>query len=73
MCEEFSCTPQIAKRELRRDPELVFDILELRAYARAKQAYDAFGQMSDAERRRLSDDPVIQLVMQTEFELMSDG
>lgn len=68
MCEEFGCTPTEGRLELRKDPALVFDILELRAYARAKQVYDRLGDMSDRERARVSSDPMVQLVMQTDFE-----
>lgn len=40
-CEEFHCTPPVAKRELEEDPERMGEqILQLRAYAAAKRAYD---------------------------------
>lgn len=37
VCEEFGCVPSVAIRELEDGPaELIWDIVELRAYARAK-------------------------------------
>lgn len=43
ICDEFHCLPSQAERELARDPELVFDILQLRGYAQTWQ------QMEDAD------------------------
>jgi hypothetical protein len=41
ICEEFGCLPSQARRELEcHDAALVFTILELRTYARAKEAFD---------------------------------
>lgn len=41
ICEEFGCLPSEALRELEDDPQrLVLDVMELRAYARAKAALD---------------------------------
>lgn len=73
MCEEFHCIPSVAELELRRNPDVVFEILRLRAYASAKRTYDAFDRMDRRERDRLNADPLIQLVQQTEFELMQRG
>lgn len=40
-CEEFSCLPSQAVRELLDDPQqLALDVMELRAYARTKDALD---------------------------------
>jgi hypothetical protein len=38
ICEEFTCLPSEAARELERDPQLVFDILELRHYKQTRDA-----------------------------------
>jgi len=49
VCEEFSCTPMVAARELEEDPEhRVLAVLELRAYARAKTAIDQAQSAADA-------------------------
>jgi hypothetical protein len=69
VCEEFGCAPSVALEELERNEALVFDVMELRAYARGKQVYDALGSMSDAERRRAQADRIVQLVTETDFAL----
>lgn len=46
MCEEFGCTPAEA---LRQDWRLVRDIMDLRAYARAKVAVDRARNDADVE------------------------
>lgn len=41
ICEEFNCLPSAALRELMNDPaQMAIDIMELRAYARTKEAID---------------------------------
>ncbi len=41
VCEEFNCLPSQAYREIMNDPsQMVFDIMELRSYARAKEILD---------------------------------
>lgn len=70
VCEEFHCVPSVGARELDRDAELVLEVMELRAYARAKAIYDRFDRMEPQERTRLSQDPLIQRVQLTEFALM---
>lgn len=48
VCEAFSCLPSQALRELETaDADLVFTILDLRAYARAKAEVDAAQKQSD--------------------------
>jgi hypothetical protein len=43
VCAGFGCAPTAAKAELENDPHLVWEILDLRAYARTKAAIDAAG------------------------------
>ena len=41
VCEEFHCLPLVAVQELMEDPQqLALDVMELRAYSRAKDALD---------------------------------
>lgn len=48
LCEEFHCLPTEAVRELEEGiPGLAYDVLELRAYARAKAALDAAEKKED--------------------------
>lgn len=61
--------PSVAERELNQHADLVFDILDARAYARAKAAYDRAGEMDEADRRRLMADPLVQQVKANDFEL----
>lgn len=74
MCEAFSCTPEVAEQELDRDAELVFEILELRAYANAKREFDRIGDLSPKHRAEVLSDPLVKVVMQIEEELIkADG
>lgn len=70
MCEEFACVPSAAERELDQHRELVLEILALRAYARAKQAYDDADRLDEKSRRRLMQDALVQAVKETEFALV---
>lgn len=48
LCEEFNCLPSAAVRELEEGiPGLAYDVMELRAYARAKAALDAAEKPED--------------------------
>lgn len=69
VCEEFHCTPAVAEQELEHDADRVFEILGLRAYAKAKAAYDGIDRLSKNDRAQLRADPLVQLVMETEFEI----
>lgn len=54
VCEEFGCLPSEAVRELMEDPtQLALDILELRAYARAKAALEQAERPEDVPRTRM--------------------
>lgn len=56
MCEEFHIPPRAAVEELEHAPVgLIGDILELRAYARAKAVYDATEDERDLERSPMMD------------------
>ena len=65
MCEEFGCLPSAALREWRQAPVgLLETIVEFRAYASAKHAYDT---ASDA--KSVPQTPMVQLVKEIEFGL----
>jgi hypothetical protein len=65
VCESFSCTPPVAEELLETDPEMVLDILQLRAYAETKQALDRAQDEKQAPKGEMAD-----LVMAIEYELM---
>lgn len=67
MCEEFACTPSQAAQELEEDPDTVFEILKLRAYANAKQAYDHACKHEPKSVMELLSHPTVQQVQETEF------
>lgn len=69
VCEEFHRTPAEAERLLDEDGERVLSILDLRAYKRAWDAYQAFDGMDDKTKRKLEADPLIQAVKANDFEL----
>lgn len=54
VAEEFGCPPTMAEREIRRDPELVSDVLEARAMTRAVQEYRVWQDAKGADRGELS-------------------
>lgn len=69
MCEEFSCLPLAVVRELSDDPEqLAVQILELRAYARAKALVDRAGDQKDLPLG----DALVQRVMTTQAAILSE-
>lgn len=64
VCEEFHCLPSQAVRELEHgDAPLLFTILELRAYARAKAELD-----STDDQSKVKVTPAIALVCEIEAE-----
>jgi hypothetical protein len=67
LCEEFHCLPSAALREWERVPWGTLEtIVEFRAFAAAKQAYEA---ADTAEKvRALPNDPMIDRVREFEFE-----
>jgi hypothetical protein len=63
ICEEFSCLPSQALRELDTDPErLALMIPDLRAYAAAKRAFDAARGKADASLDAWEGSPHMTLV-----------
>lgn len=66
VCEEFGIPPSDAVRELEDgDATLVFDILELRAYVRAKQEIDNATSAGDVKPT-----PMTRMVFAVQAELM---
>lgn len=66
MCEEFHCLPSQAVRELMDDPsQIALDIMELRAYARAKECLDNAKDPKD-----VPDHPMIDRVFEIQAELL---
>ena len=65
VCEEFSCLPSEALRELLDDPNnMALDIIELRAYARTKQ------QIDDAKKQEdMPSGPMADLVWGVQLEI----
>lgn len=64
ICDEFSCLPSQAVRELDREPELVSEVLLLRSYARTKQQLDDAQTEAEAPKGPMAD-----IVADIEFEL----
>ena len=67
ICQEFRCTPSVALLELRRNEELVFDVLQMRAYADVREQLRAAKDEQSAPRGPMAD-----LVADIEWELMED-
>ena len=72
ICEEFQCLPSQAVREWEADDEgLVLDVLELRGYARAKQAWDQATESGDEKAvSRLVQDEAVKRVAEMEYALI---
>ncbi len=62
ICEEFDCTPEEA---LRQDGRLTMDIIELRGYARAKEALKKAKSKED-----VPDSPMVDMVFAVQEERM---
>jgi hypothetical protein len=73
VCQEFSCVPSVAERELDINGPTVLDVLWTRNYARAKAAYDGRAQMSPEALARLMSDRMVQLVRDTDFALIQEA
>lgn len=69
MCEEFGCVPSVAEREIDQHGELVFDIVDLRAYARAFRDYKGLNRLDAKGRRELLADEMVQAVRENDFAL----
>jgi hypothetical protein len=73
VCEEFQCLPCAAIDELASAPAgLVETVIELRAYARAKQAIDDASRSGNTEQERALRESSHwgQIVSEIEFELV---
>lgn len=72
ICEEFQCLPSQAVREWDADDEgLVLDVMELRGYARAKQAWDQATESGDEKAvSRLVQDEAVKRVAEMEYALI---
>ncbi len=65
VCEEFSCLPSAAVNEIMDDPNnYALDILELRAYQRAKEALDNAKKPTDVPKT-----PMVEKVWEVQAEL----
>lgn len=73
VCEAFGCVPSVAERELDQHADLVFDILDLRAYAQAYHRYQDIGNLSDKAKRKLLRDENVAAVRAIEFELIREA
>jgi len=72
VCEEFGCVPSVAAREVLRLPAgLLEDMIELRAYKRAKDLYDAAD--TAAKQQALPASPLIDLVREVDFSLADEA
>ena len=69
LCEEFGCLPSQAVREWQTAPDgLLEEIVEMRAYVKAKVAYEQAQQMDEGPaRQRVMRDPLVQLVQEHDF------
>lgn len=73
VCEAFHCVPSVAERELDQHYDLVFEILDLRAYGQAFHRYHGMsGMASDKEKRALLREPMVKAVQEIEFELRQE-
>lgn len=69
VCEEFGCLPSHSIREWQTLPAGWLDeILEIRAFRRAVEAYRRAEQMDEgAEKNRILAHPLVQMVREIEF------
>jgi hypothetical protein len=65
VCEEFQCLPSQAVAELEANDELVFDVMEARAYSRTKSALD-----NARDEKDVPDTPMLDWVFRVQQELM---
>jgi len=68
VCEAFHCVPSVAERELDQHAELVFDVMDLRAYAVTFQRVKTMGKRPKDEQREMLRDPLVQAVLANERE-----
>ncbi len=67
VCETFGCVPTVALQELDRNPELVIDIMQMRAYAATRDAWHRATSEADAPKGPMAD-----LVTDIEVELLRE-
>lgn len=67
ICQEFTCLPSEAEQELERDPQLVFDILELRHYAHTRDAI-----LSAKDESQVPNGPMADLAADIEVEAIQE-
>lgn len=69
LCEEFGCLPSQAMREWLTAPDgLLEEIVEMRAYVKARRNYETAQGMDDGPaKRKVLADPLVQMVMAHEF------
>ena len=72
VCEAFHCVPSVAERELDQHHELVFEVLDLRAYGQAFHRYREMGGLSDKAKRAMLREPMVQAVQANEFEMRAE-
>ena len=72
VCEAFGCVPSVAERELDQHGDLVFDILDLRSYARAFDRYRHLSDLSDKAKREALRDPMVKAAQAIEFEIAQE-
>jgi len=66
VCEEFNCLPSAAIREIKNDPaQMVFDIMELRAYANTKEMLD-----NSKDKMDIKHTPMVEKVFEVVNELV---
>lgn len=63
ICEEFHCIPSVADEEFDDDPVRILNILEMRAFQRAKEAIDR-----DGDNVKMT--PMVRMVMVIEADAM---
>lgn len=61
--------PSVAEREIDQHGELVFDIVDLRAYARAFREYQHLNRLDAKGKRELLTDRMVQAVQANDFAL----
>jgi len=67
ICEEFGCLPSAAIAEMRRHPDLVMDVISMRAYAKTREAIESAKSADDVPKGTMAD-----LVNDISVELFKD-
>lgn len=69
ICQEFSCLPSVALRELRRDPEFMLDLLATRDYQRVLHAFD---DAKGNDKAEVPDHPYVDVIWDVEQEIAAE-